>query len=358
MPESQRPEDFDPPTLMRKSFIGEPIHFSGMVGRSAPMRALFSLLKRAAAAEATVLIEGETGTGKEASADAIHTHSRRRDGPFVVVDCGAVPPQLLESELFGHERGSFTGATTARRGAFEAASGGTIFLDEIGELGLDLQPKLLRAIERRHIKRIGSTSYTKVDVRVVAATNRSLKGEVAAQRFRSDLFYRLAVIEIILPPLRERLSDLPLLVDNILEVLGATSSPEIDALRSPDFLSVLSRYRWPGNIRQLRNYLERCVALGDMTTPPGTDTVPPPAKTVEAGAEDPIDLTQPLRVARDACVARFERRYLEALLARHNNNVSGAARAAGVDRIHFYRMLWKHGLRSQPNGKDDEGPRR
>jgi two-component system, NtrC family, response regulator GlrR len=350
MPESQ---DFEPPTLMRKSFIGEPIHFSGMVGRSAPMRALFTLLKRAAATEATVLIEGETGTGKEASADAIHSHSRRKDGPFIVVDCGAIPPQLLESELFGHERGSFTGATTARRGAFEAASGGTIFLDEIGELSVDLQPKLLRAIERHQIKRIGNTSYTKVDVRVVAATNRSLKGEVAAQRFRSDLFYRLAVIEVLLPPLRERLSDLPLLVDHVLEMLGATSSPEIEGLRSPDFLSVLSRYRWPGNIRQLRNYLERCVALGDMTTPPGTDTVPPPP-TVQTSADEAIDLTQPIRIARDACVARFERRYLEALLARHNNNVSSAARAAGVDRIHFYRMLWKHGLRSQSSGNDSD----
>jgi transcriptional regulator with PAS, ATPase and Fis domain len=337
---------------MRKSFISEPTEFGGMVGRSAPMRALFALLKRAAASEATVLIEGETGTGKEASSHSIHSHSRRKEGPFVVVDCGAIPPQLLESELFGHERGSFTGATTSRRGAFEVASGGTIFLDEIGELGLDLQPKLLRAIERREIKRIGNSSHTKVDVRVIAATNRSLKAEVAAQRFRSDLFYRLAVIQIVLPPLRERLSDLPLLVDNVLEMLGAASSPEIEGLRSAEFLSVLARYRWPGNIRQLRNYLEKCVALGDTTTPPGTDTVPPSA--VQSNDDDAIDVTQPLRIARNACIARFERRYLEALLARHDNNVSGAARAAGVDRIHFYRMLWKHGLRSQPNGKDDQ----
>jgi two-component system, NtrC family, response regulator GlrR len=329
--------------------MAEPTQFGGMVGRSAPMRTLFSLLKRAAASEATVLIEGETGTGKEASSDAIHSQSSRRDGPFGIVDCGAIPPQLLESELFGHEKGSFTGASSARQGAFEAASGGTIFLDEIGELSLDLQPKILRAIERHQIKRVGSTSYTRVDVRVIAATNRNLKTEVAAHRFRSDLYYRLAVIQVRLPPLRERVSDLPLLVDHILERLGAASCPEVDALRSPEFLAVLARYRWPGNIRQLSNYLERCVALGDMGTPPGVDTAPP--APVESAPEAP-DVTQPLRVARETCVARFERRYLEALLARHNNNVSGAARAAGVDRIHFYRLLWKHGLRS--NSKDEE----
>jgi len=353
-PDSERPAEFEPPTA-RRSFIGEPNQFGGMVGRSAPMRALFSLLKRAAASEATVLIEGETGTGKEASSDAIHSESSRREGPFGVVDCGAIPPQLLESELFGHEKGSFTGASASRQGAFEAASGGTIFLDEIGELSLDLQPKILRAIERHQIKRVGSTSYTRVDVRVIAATNRNLKAEVAAKRFRSDLYYRLAVIQVRLPPLRERMSDLPMLVDHILERLGAVSCPEVDALRTPAFLAVLARYRWPGNIRQLRNYLERCVALGDMSTPPGTDTAPP--EPVEPIPEAP-DVSQPLRLAREACVSRFELRYLEALLARHNNNVSGAARAAGIDRIHFYRLLWKHGLRShESNAKDEDKSR-
>jgi two-component system response regulator GlrR len=344
--------DFDPPALMRNSFMAEPSQFGGMVGRSAPMRTLFALLKRAAASLATVLIEGETGTGKECSADAIHSEGLRRDGPFVVVDCGAIPPQLMESELFGYERGSFTGATTSRQGAFEAASGGSIFLDEIGELPLDLQPKILRAIERHHVKRIGSTAYTPVDVRVIAATNRSLRGEVAAKRFRSDLYYRLAVIQVRLPPLRERISDLPILLDYVLQSLGA-SSADTKAMKSPEFLALLSRYRWPGNIRQFRNYLERCVALGDMTTPPGADTSPP-ASMRPALQELEVDVTQPLRTAREACVARFERQYLEAILAHHQNNVSAAARAAGVDRIHFYRLLWKHGLRShESNGKTE-----
>ena len=344
--------DFDPPTLMRTSFMAEPTQFGGMVGRSAPMRTLFALLKRAAASQATVLIEGETGTGKECSADAIHSEGLRRDGPFVVVDCGAIPPQLMESELFGYERGSFTGATNSRQGAFEAASGGTIFLDEIGELPLDLQPKILRAIERHHVKRIGSTSYTPVDVRVIAATNRSLRGEVAAQRFRSDLYYRLAVIQVRLPPLRERISDLPILLDFVLQSLGAGPA-DTKLLKSPEFLAMISRYRWPGNIRQLRNYIERCVALGDMTTPPGADTSPP--ASLKPAAEPEVDIAQPLRAARDACVARFEKQYLEAILARHENNVSAAARAAGVDRIHFYRLLWKHGLRSHESSGKNEG---
>ena len=335
--------------------MAEPTSFRGMVGRSAPMRSLFALLARAAKTDATVLLEGETGTGKEASADAIHAQSRRAQGPFIVIDCGAIPPNLLESELFGYEKGSFTGAVTARAGAFEAASGGTIFLDEIGELTIDLQPKILRAIERRQVKRIGSSISTGVDVRVIAATNRSLKAEVAANRFRSDLYYRLAVIQVRLPPLRERLTDLPYLIDDFLQKAGAADSPEAEGLKAPEFLANVTRYRWPGNVRQLRNYLERCLALADSKTPPGADTAPP-AKLDVAPTEEAIDVNQPLRMAREACVARFEHRYLEALLAHHGNNVSVAARAAGVDRIHFYRLLWKYGLRSH-EASSKEGKR-
>src|SRR4051812_39005913 len=193
--------------------------FGTMVGRSASMRAVFAMCEQAAASDSTVLIEGETGTGKEATAEAIHRESGRGTGPFVVVDCGAIPPQLLESELFGHERGAFTGAVSSRRGAFEAASGGTIFLDEIGELGLDLQPKLLRALERREIKPVGADHYAPVDVRVLAATNRNLREEVTARRFRSDLYYRVAVLRVRLPPLRERKEDLGVLLEHLLEVL-------------------------------------------------------------------------------------------------------------------------------------------
>jgi DNA-binding NtrC family response regulator len=346
-------DEFDVPTRIRENYLAEPTRFGQMVGRSAAMRSLFTLLQRAAASDATVLIEGETGTGKEASADAIHREGTRKNGPFVVIDCGAIPPQLLESELFGHERGAFTGAVAARQGAFEAASGGTIFLDEIGELGLDLQPKILRVLERRQVKRVGSTAYAPVDVRVIAATNRSLRTEVSAQRFRSDLYYRLAVVQVKLPPLRERLADLPILVEHALQSLGVSGASIAAALRSTEFSNKLSRYRWPGNVRQLRNYIERCVALDDANLPPALDTAPPGEG--EHSAEAMIDVTLPLRVARENWVAMFERRYLEALLLRHNNNVSAAARAAGVDRIHLYRLLWKHGLRAHTPELPEEG---
>jgi len=318
------------------------MRFGRMVGSSAAMRTLFALLQRASASDATVLIEGETGTGKEVSALAIHEESSRAKGPFVVVDCGAIPAQLLESELFGYERGAFTGAIAARTGAFEAADGGTIFLDEIGELSLDLQPKILRALESRKVKRVGSNTYSPIDVRVIAATNRSLRDEVAARRFRSDLYYRLAVLHIKLPPLRDRKSDLPVLVDDVIQQIGVQDTEVATAMRSPQFIELLALYQWPGNVRQLRNYLERRVALGEAIPPPGAETSPPPPANVE---EPMIDLDQPLKSAREEWNSIFESRYLGALLSRHGNNVSAAARAAGVNRVHLYRLLRKYGLR-------------
>jgi len=322
-----------------------PTKFGRMVGQSPPMRALFALLQRAALCDATVLIDGETGTGKEVSALAVHENSARSAGPFVVVDCGAIPAQLLESELFGYERGAFTGAVAARTGAFEAADGGTIFLDEIGELSLDLQPKILRALEGRKIKRVGSNTYFPIDVRVIAATNRNLREEVAAKRFRSDLYYRLAVLHIKLPPLRERKSDLLALVEDFLLQQGVRDAAAAP-IRSSDFIDMLGRYRWPGNVRQLRNYLERRVALGEAIAPPGSETSmpPPPANDDEKPI---VSLDQPLKVAREEWNNVFEARYLDGLLSLHGNNVSAAARAAGVNRVHFYRLLRKHGLREQ-----------
>jgi len=316
--------------------------FGRMIGRSAAMQVVFDVLARAASSDATIMLEGETGTGKEVSAEAIHVGSARREKPFLVVDCGAMPPQLLESELFGHERGAFTGAVASRQGVFEAASGGTVFLDEIGELSIDLQRKLLRVLERREVRRVGTNNHVPVNVRLVAATNRSLRDQVAAQKFRSDLYYRLAVVEVKLPPLRERLADLPLLVEHIVRGLGNVDQATVARVRSPDFLDALARHSWPGNIRELRNYLERCVALRDFGAPRSTGTM-----TAVAGPESAVNVGQPLREAREAWVSAFERRYLEELLRQHENRVSAAARAAGVDRIYFYRLLWKHGLRTR-----------
>jgi transcriptional regulator with PAS, ATPase and Fis domain len=314
--------------------LSERESFGLMVGRSPAMRRVFSLLEKAAASDATVLIEGETGTGKEVAAESIHNVSGRRDGPFVIVDCGAIPPDLLESELFGHEKGSFTGATAAREGAFEAADGGTIFLDEVGELPTELQPKLLRVLERRHVKRIGGNRYADVNVRVIAATNRSLRAEVNEHRFRSDLFYRLAVVEVRLPALRERLDDLPQLVDHLLARIGESDNPQAGDLRSKEFLATLAQHRWTGNVRELRNYLERCLALKERVPLVATDD------------DRPLpDIGQPLKVARERWTRVLEKRYVEGLLQKHEDNVTAAARAAEVDRMYFHRMLRRYGLR-------------
>ena len=306
--------------------------FGRMHGRSVAMRAAFALLEAAAASTSTILLQGESGTGKDLAAESIHLESARRDGPFVVLDCGAIPASLLEVELFGCEPGAFTGATTRRIGVFEAASGGTILLDEIGELALELQPKLLRAIENREIQRLGSTKRLPVDVRVIAATNRNLRQEVNARRFRSDLYYRLAVVVVTLPALRERIQDLPILVDAILADLGAGDSPMARALRG-ELLPELLRHAWPGNVRELRNYLEGCLVRQDGHVP------------AVATGEPTIDPTEPLALVRERWVRHVERRYLEQLLALHGNNVSAAARAAGIDRVHLHRLLARAGLR-------------
>jgi len=314
--------------------------FGVMVGRSVAMRRAFSMLERAAGSNATVLLGGETGTGKEAAAESIHRESARKDGPFIVIDCGAIPANLLESELFGHEKGAFTGAVAARSGAFEEADGGTLFLDEIGELDIDLQPKLLRALERREIKRVGTTKYFPVDVRIVAATNRNLRAEVNAKNFRSDLYYRLAVVEVTLPPLRERTEDLPVLVEAILRSLEVPQS-SANLVRTREFQDALARHSWPGNVRELRNYVERCIALAEQAPFEGALEEGAGA----AGEPIAVDTKVPLKTARDRWVAVFEKAYLEKILAENNGNVTAAARAAGVDRIHFYRMLWRNGLK-------------
>jgi transcriptional regulator with PAS, ATPase and Fis domain len=298
--------------------------FGALVGRSVAMRGVFEILERAAASDVTVLLRGETGTGKDLAAASIHQESPRRDGPFVVVDLAAAPGALLASELFGHERGAFTGADRDRIGAFERARGGTVFLDEIGDLDLELQPHLLRVLESKTVQRVGGAARIPVDVRVIAATHRDLRADVNARRFRSDLYYRLAVLEITLPPLRERTEDIPLIVAALAEDLE--DPPE--AVRDPAWVAALLKHPWPGNVRELRNHVERARNMGRFGA---------------AGSE--VDVSIPLKEARTRWVQLFESRYLAELLHAHGGNVSAAARAAGIDRVHFYRLLGRAGLR-------------
>ncbi len=307
--------------------------FGKLRGGSLAMRSIYPVLEAAAASSSTLLLQGESGTGKDLAAESIHIESARREAPFVVVDCGAIPGPLLEAELFGHEAGSFTGATAPRAGAFEAAAGGTLLLDEIGELAIDLQPKLLRVIDKREVQRIGSTKRIPVDVRVIAATNRDLKSEVNAKRFRSDLYFRLAVLVVTMPPLRARTTDIPVLVETGLDTLGDRESSMARALAGGELLPEMMRHAWPGNVRELRNYVESCLARQESTLA----AVPP--------SEPTIDINAPLRIVRERWLRHVERQYLDALLAAHGGNVSAAARAAGVDRVHMHRLLSKLGLR-------------
>lgn len=311
--------------------LSQRTQFGRLLGKSTAMRAVFHVLEAVAAQPTTVLVQGESGTGKDLAAEALHTESPRHDGPFVVVDCSAIPANLLEIELFGCEAGTFTGATTRRIGAFEAAHGGTLLLDEIGELALELQPKLLRALDRHEIQRLGSSERITTDVRVVAATNRNLREEVNNRRFRSDLFYRLAVVQILMPPLRDRADDIPLLVAAIVGDLGARDQPAAKPLLSGELVPELLRHQWPGNVRELRNYVEAAIVRGEY------ELAPPDELT--------IDIAQPLRTVREQWIRHVERQYLERLLASTNGNVSAAARLAGVDRVHLHRLLSRVGLR-------------
>ncbi len=311
-------------------------HLGRLVGNSVPVRAAFAVLEKAAQTQATVLLEGETGTGKSQAAFALHQLSTRKDKAFVVVDCGAIPLTLLESELFGHEKGSFTGATSRRDGAFQEANGGTVFIDEIGELPAELQPRLLRVLEERTVRRVGSNRHEKVDVRVVAASQTDLRHEVNSGRFRADLYFRLAVVRVPMPALRERPEDIPLIVDKLMKDLGATDAARA-ALEQGDFMQRLQHCAWPGNIRELRNHLERCLVMQEALMPEtGTSSAP----AVQGAAT----LGGPIARARDKAIERFERQYLADLLKRHDGKVAKAALEADVDRAYLYRLIKRHGL--------------
>jgi DNA-binding NtrC family response regulator len=322
-----------------------------LVGNSTAMREVFSIIERVAPTELTVLVTGETGTGKELASRAVHNLSRRKKGLLRVFDCGAAPATLIEAELFGHEKGAFTGATQARNGVFEQADGGTLFLDEIGELPLDLQPKLLRVLEQREVRRVGSGKLRSVDVRVVAATNRRLRDEVEAGRFREDLYYRLAVVELELPPLRERLEDLPPLIEHLLERacqrVGLGRPVEVV---SPEVIALFQAYRWPGNIRELNNVLERALPFTDgneITLAELPDALRGQGKGKrKASVPMPSPASDmPFKDAKDQLIQAFERQYLVDLIERHGGNVSRAARAADMDRKSITRLLKKHGIR-------------
>lgn len=322
--------------------------FEGLVGNAVGMREVFGILERVAPTDLTVLICGETGTGKELASRAVHTRSRRKAHPFVVFDCGAAPDNLIESELFGHQRGAFTGAVDARPGVFEQAHGGTIFLDEIGELPLDLQPKLLRVLEQREVRRVGGNKTKPIDVRVVAATNRNLREEVEKGRFREDLYYRLAVVQLALPPLRERMEDLIPLAEHLL-----SRSPHNHGVHqiSPEVCQIFQSYHWPGNVRELNNVVERAIPFSD-----GTEitihALPEALRVGHTGQHPKVVLPPtvsapselPFKDAKDQLIEAFERKYLIDLIDRHGGNVSRAARAADMDRKSITRLMKKHGI--------------
>ncbi len=356
-----------------------PSSFGGLVSVSPAMRHLHAILERAAASDVTVLLEGETGTGKEVLSQAIHDASRRAPRPFLVVDCGSMSRELLGSELFGHRRGAFTAAVSDRQGLFEAAAGGTVVLDEIGEMPLDMQPALLRVLETRQVRRLGESSPRSIDVRIIAATHRDLAEQVRRGAFREDLYFRLAVVRVKVPPLRERASDIPLLVERILSRLGTPLRP------SPDDVRRLAGGRWPGNVRELRNVLEQAVALSadvlefgaidgadasgegaaaSQSTPwrppsPASITrvadhsvealLGAPARDPSGGLEVNDLFALPFSDAREAALARFERAFMEAALRAADGNVSRAAEAVGLTRTYAHRILRRTGLRG-----DDE----
>ncbi|HEX5101785.1 MAG TPA: sigma 54-interacting transcriptional regulator [Polyangiaceae bacterium] len=326
-------------------------HFGEALGHSIAMRTIFGVLERIAPTDAGVLLEGETGTGKDVLARSIHQQSPRREKPFVVVDCGAVSYSLLESELFGHERGAFTGAVATRQGAFELAGSGTIFLDEVGELPLDVQPKLLRVLESGEFRRVGGNKTLRAEARVIAATKRDLKAEVERGKFREDLYFRLAVVPVTVPPLRSRREDIAPLIERFIE-LARKRDPSASAITlSPSTVAALTAHDWPGNVRELRNVLDRAIYIAtaggerevrifDFPVSGGASNAAPPS--FEPG--------QSYREVREHFETDFERRYVAWLLDRHAGNISAAAREARMDRKHLYDLARRHGLRGEGKG--------
>ncbi len=338
--------------------LSEDEHFQGVIGRSVAMREVFALLAKIAPSELTCMIEGDTGTGKERAARAIHDASRRSKKPYVVLDCSSIPKDLMESYVFGHEKGAFTGAVGQHKGAFEQAHGGTLFMDEIGELDITLQPKLLRVLENREFKRVGGTQTNRADVRVIAATNRDLRHMVNEGTFREDLYFRLSVINVNLPSLAERPDDIPLLVDTFVDQIIAKRPDLVKPRLTADALDLLLTYDWPGNVRELKNVVDRAVSLATdniinrsdlqlrgKINPSGGSTQSTKAISLRDEPSTAVDLSVPYKEAKQVVVDRFEVAYLTVLMEKFNGNISRASKDTGLTRYHLRELLKKHGLK-------------
>ncbi|AKU99558.1 Response regulator of zinc sigma-54-dependent two-component system [Labilithrix luteola] len=325
------------PTGKQRVEVGFADRFGDLVGASPRMRRVFGVLEKVARTPLSILILGETGTGKEIVAKSVHLASERKAGPFVVLDCGSIPASLAESILFGHEKGAFTGATERKKGALAEANGGTLFLDELGELPIDLQPKLLRALAERQVKRVGGSTFEPIDVRVLAATRRDLAVEMNAGRFRSDLFFRIAQVRVELPPLRERLDDLPLLVEDVCKRVGSASAAPTVAKWIEQRLG---SYDWPGNVRELVNVVQVAATLAD--TPDAIDDVLTLARETGDGGQEKAQTA--FAEAKRGAVAAFERDYFTQLARIAKGNVSEMARKSGMERHHVRAYLRKYGI--------------
>jgi DNA-binding NtrC family response regulator len=318
---------------------------AGMVGKSKPMQDLYRLIEKVAPTDSTVLILGESGTGKELVARAIHEHSERKEEKFLAINCGALPRELIESELFGHEKGSFSGAHQRKIGLFEAADHGTLFLDEIGDLPMELQVKILRILEQMEVRRIGSVHTKEIDVRVIAATNHDLKENVNKGAFREDLFYRLSIMDITLPPLRDRNEDIPLLVDHFIARFNQKMNKSVEGVAA-NAMKILMEYHWPGNVRELENVIQRCMILRELGMIDAEDL---PHTLIPVLKSDPSALLNPDHLTFQKAREAFEHRYLEQLLKCNEGNVTKSALMAGISRRHLQDLMKKYGLRDPEN---------
>ena len=340
--------------LSARSLVhGQVAGYHRLVGKSAPMQEVYALIQKAAQLDITVLLSGESGTGKELAAHAIHFESARRESRFVAVNCGALPQELIESELFGHARGAFTGAAGAKTGLFEEAAGGSIFLDEIGELPLNVQVKLNRALQEREVRRVGENTSVKLDVRVIAATHRDLKSDSQAGRFREDLFYRLNVFPIRMPPLRERAEDILLLAAHFLDKYARIYQRPLEGF-DPDALRALASWPWPGNVRELENVVERAVAVASKSRVLLEDLPKELHKKSDAALPSDLLVKMPYREVVDLARERVSREYLSALLREFKGNVTRAAERAGMERESLHRLLRRYSLQSEEFKREDK----